>query len=115
MKIEQFIGTVAGIGTTISFLPQVISVVKNKSAYGISPMMFVVHTFGVVSWVVYGFEIGNYLIVGYNVVASILCFVILFYIVNDYFKPSKNIEELTTAEVTLDTTSCEKEFEDIDI
>ncbi len=48
------IGSVAAVCTTISFLPQLIRVWKRKSAHDISLTMFLLFSFGVACWLVYG-------------------------------------------------------------
>ena len=93
----QITGYLAGLGTTVSFLPQVLSVVRTKSTEGVSPMMFVIHTTGVILWVVYGVMIQNYIIVGYNVISCMLCSVILCYIVRDMTTTHIDQEEPTSS------------------
>lgn len=50
----EFIGFIAAVCTTISFLPQVIHAFKSKSTKDISLPMYVTLSFGVAMWFVYG-------------------------------------------------------------
>ncbi len=50
----ELIGIAAGAFTTLSFVPQVIQVVKTKSTKDISLPMFLMFTIGIFLWLVYG-------------------------------------------------------------
>ncbi len=52
--METIIGTIAGILTSISMLPQLIKVVREKEVENLSWGMIVVLLSGVSLWVVYG-------------------------------------------------------------
>lgn len=52
--MEILIGIAAGILTSISMLPQLIKVIKEKDVQTLSPVMIVVLLLGVSLWVVYG-------------------------------------------------------------
>jgi MtN3 and saliva related transmembrane protein len=54
MDIINWIGTLAGILTTIAFLPQVLKTWKTKSATDISLWMFLLFSSGVLLWLIYG-------------------------------------------------------------
>ena len=49
----------AAISTTVSFVPQLIRVWRRKSASDISLTMFLLFSFGLVCWLVYGLGIGS--------------------------------------------------------
>lgn len=66
------VGLVAGTGTTVSFLPQVIRVFRSRSVGDLSLSMFLIHSTGVALWVVYGVLMTDWIIVGFN--ATTLCF-----------------------------------------
>lgn len=66
------VGLAAGTGTTVSFLPQVLRVFRTRSVADLSPSMFLIHSTGVVLWVVYGTLMSDWIIVGFNV--ATLCF-----------------------------------------
>lgn len=52
--METVIGIVAGILTSVSMVPQLIKVIKEKDVVNLSPMMIGVLLAGVSLWVVYG-------------------------------------------------------------
>lgn len=52
--MEILIGIAAGILTSVSMLPQLIKVIKEKDVQTLSPVMIVVLLAGVALWVVYG-------------------------------------------------------------
>lgn len=54
IKFVDILGTVAGVITTLTFLPQVIKTWKEKSAKDISLMMFLIAATNEVMWIVYG-------------------------------------------------------------
>ncbi len=54
MNLETTLGLVAGLLTTMAFLPQVWQVWKSRSARDISLPMYLIFTLGVALWLVYG-------------------------------------------------------------
>lgn len=52
--MEILIGIAAGILTSVSMLPQLLKVIKEKDVEALSPVMIVVLLVGVSLWVVYG-------------------------------------------------------------
>lgn len=52
--MEIVIGIIAGIFTSISMVPQLIKVIKEKDVENISPIMITILLVGVSMWVVYG-------------------------------------------------------------
>jgi MtN3 and saliva related transmembrane protein len=66
--LQESIGMIAGMLTTIAFLPQTIKIWRSKSAKDVSLAMFVCFCVGVVLWVIYGFMLGAFLVILTNVV-----------------------------------------------
>jgi MtN3 and saliva related transmembrane protein len=54
VDIEFLTGISAGILTSISLLPQLIKIVKEKEAEDVSPAMLIILLCGVILWIVYG-------------------------------------------------------------
>jgi len=54
MNFVIFIGLIAALLTTISFLPQIIKTLKTKKTDDISLFMYILLSTGVFLWVVYG-------------------------------------------------------------
>ena len=71
------IGTVAAICTTLSFVPQLLHVWQRKSARDISLHMFLLFSFGVACWLIYGLSIGSGPITAANAVTLTLALAIL--------------------------------------
>lgn len=68
----EAIGTLAGIQTTVAFLPQVLKVWRSKSAQDISLATFSIFTSGVVCWLIYGLLIDSFSITAANMVTLLL-------------------------------------------
>lgn len=81
MNVEKFfvelLGIIAGTLTTISFLPQLVKIVKNKSAKDVSLLMFLIFTVGIFLWLVYGILTLTLAIIIANSVTIILALSIL--------------------------------------
>jgi len=79
--MQQFhvgiIGIIAGICTTISFIPQIIKILKTRHARDISLYMYIILTIGVFLWLVYGIFLGEIPIILANSVTLIMCFFLL--------------------------------------
>ena len=71
------LGYFAGLLTTIAFIPQVVKVWTSKSTSDISLIMFVVFTFGVLLWLIYGVIVNDYSLVITNLVTFSLSLSIL--------------------------------------
>ena len=81
----DLIGLMAATLTTLSFLPQVIKTIKTKDTKGISFLMYLSFTLGVLFWIIFGFLIDSYVIVGGNIVTFILAVTILMIKVKNIF------------------------------
>ncbi len=77
MDYVQMIGVVAGMLTTIAFLPQVIKTWKSKSAKDLSLGMFSIFCAGVILWLIYGILIGNLPIILANLTTLVLSLTLL--------------------------------------
>lgn len=75
----QLIGPIGALLTTISFLPQVLQVVKTKDVSGISLGMYIIFVLGVILWTLYGCILHDITIILSNGMTTILAGIILFY------------------------------------
>ena len=66
------LGTVAGLCTTGSFVPQVLKAWREGDTEAISMRMYVVTVSAFVLWIVYGFLIGSAPLVIFNIVSLLL-------------------------------------------
>lgn len=73
----ESIGMVAGLLTTLSFIPQAQRVWATRSTKDISLAMYLAFTCGVLLWVVYGFLIGSLSVMLANIVTLVLALFIL--------------------------------------
>lgn len=71
------IGVIAGICTTVSFIPQIIKILKTKHVRDISLYMFVILTFGIFLWLIYGILLGKFPIILANSTSFALCLFII--------------------------------------
>lgn len=77
MSLENVIGLAAGTLTTMSFLPQVIKVWKNRSSRDLSVTMLIAFSSGVTLWLVYGILTYTPPIIITNIATLILAVTIL--------------------------------------
>ncbi len=76
----ELIGLTAAILTTIAFVPQVIKVIRSKKTNNLSLTTYVIFTFGIGLWLVYGlFKKSISMILG-NGITLVLSSLILYYI-----------------------------------
>jgi MtN3 and saliva related transmembrane protein len=73
----DLIGSAAALATTVSFLPQLFRVWQRKSARDISLTMFLLFSFGLVCWLIYGIGLGSMPIIVANIVTLTLALAIL--------------------------------------
>ena len=72
-----YLGYIAAILTTSSFLPQAILTIKTKDTQSLSLSMYSLFTLGVLCWLVYGIFISNKAIIFANAITFILALTIL--------------------------------------
>lgn len=73
----DLVGYVAATCTTLSFLPQLVRVLKLRSARDISLGMFLVFSFGTALWLTYGLFIHSWPVMAANAVTLVLSISIL--------------------------------------
>lgn len=72
------IGFAAAFCTTAAFVPQLVRVLKLKSAHEISLGTFLLFSIGVFLWLIYGLHVGSKPIIASNAVTLVLSLSILF-------------------------------------
>jgi MtN3 and saliva related transmembrane protein len=77
MNMTDTIGLIAGVLTTISFVPQVVKIWRSRSARDISYAMYACFVSGVSLWLCYGIAIGALPLVLNNSVVLLLAITIL--------------------------------------
>jgi MtN3 and saliva related transmembrane protein len=76
--MDHLIGPLAAILTTISFVPQVVQVLKTKNTEGISLGMYALFVSGVFLWLIHGFIIQDLPIIAANAVTFVLASIVLY-------------------------------------
>lgn len=77
--MEQFIGYLAAILTTASFVPQAIKTIRTRNTQGISLVMYIMFSTGVLLWFIYGIAIHDIPLVIANGVTLCFAAIILVY------------------------------------
>lgn len=77
MDFTTTLGLLAGVLTTTSFFPQLLKLVRTKSAKDISRGMFVMFCTGVMLWLIYGVLHRDVALIAANSVTLILALTIL--------------------------------------
>ena len=90
MNVDIF-GYFAAILTTAAFLPQLIKTLKTKKADDVSLTTLIMFIIGVLSWIIYGYQISSIPILVANLVTLILNLLIL--ISKIYFSKKKIINK----------------------
>ena len=79
MDWVKIVGYLAAAATTIAFLPQAFHTIKTKDTKGISLGMYLVFTFCVVMWLLYGIFLKDVPIIAANTITLVLTAIILVY------------------------------------
>ena len=75
----EIIGLIAAPFTTVAFIPQVLKILKNRDASGVSVSMYVIMLIGICIWLYFGILIGSIAVVTANIISGILqLFIIIF-------------------------------------
>lgn len=72
-------GSIAGVLTTLAFVPQVIKVIKTKDTKSLSLGMYMMQVTGVALWLIHGLVIGDIALTVANGVTFCLSLIILAY------------------------------------
>jgi MtN3 and saliva related transmembrane protein len=76
--LNDFVGYLAALLTTASFVPQALLTLRSRDVSGISSAMYSVFTVGVALWLLYGMALGEWPIIAANAVTLALAATILF-------------------------------------
>lgn len=91
MTLIDLIGSLAGILTTVSFVPQVVKTWRSGSAEDISLFMFILFSLGVLLWLVYGLAISSRPVIIANAITLVLAFSILVMKLRHMWQQSRRI------------------------
>lgn len=79
MNTTALLGLMAATCTTVSFVPQVIQILKTRNTKGISLGMYIIFTFGILCWVLYGIFLGEAPLIIGNAITLVLSLIILIF------------------------------------
>ncbi len=75
----EIVGLIAGVLTTIAYLPQVRKTWKTKSVKELSLSMYIVMFVGVMLWLTYGMLIDSISIILANIVTGVLTSLLIYF------------------------------------
>lgn len=73
----EWLGYMAAVLTTLSFVPQAVKTIRSKDTGSISISMYLMFTVGIGFWLAYGLAIGSWPMIGSNCVTLLLAGTIL--------------------------------------
>ncbi|MGB0864817.1 MAG: SemiSWEET transporter [Saprospiraceae bacterium] len=79
MDTTFWLGNLAAVLTSLSFLPQAIQVIKTKDTKSISLPMYLMFVIGIALWLVYGLLKNDLPLILANIITLIFSSIILFY------------------------------------
>ncbi len=77
LYVAELIGYAAAFCGTVSLIPQIIKLWKERSAKAISAIMYLIYTLGVVLWLIYGIMINSIPLIIAEIITLILSIAIL--------------------------------------
>ncbi|WP_299392115.1 SemiSWEET transporter [uncultured Gelidibacter sp.] len=89
MTLEEIIGIVAGVLTTVAVLPQIIKAIKTREVEDVSPYMYIILCGGVGLWTVYGVFKMDWPIIVTNGISFILNGIMLYIVLRSWKKNRK--------------------------
>lgn len=87
MESTTLIGILAACCTTISFVPQVLQILRTGNVEGISIGMYSIFTTGIALWLAYGLFLNDLPIIAANLVTLLLCLAVLRLTIKHRLKP----------------------------
>ena len=95
--MAEYIGFLAAILTTASFVPQAVKILRTRQTEGISLIMYAMFTLGVAVWLAYGILLASPSIIAANLVTFCLASTILILKAKAVFAPPQPIAQGATA------------------
>jgi MtN3 and saliva related transmembrane protein len=77
VTVANIVGTVAGLCSMVSFVPQIVKIVREKDAASVALRMYVVTVTGFVLWTAYGLLLKSWPVAVSNAVCLVLTVAIL--------------------------------------
>ncbi len=86
MDVYEIVGYMAGIMTAVCFLPQTIKTLKTRQTKDISFWSYLIYSFGLACWIIYGSYLDSVQMVVFNSVSLIFSLAILSIIISNLLK-----------------------------
>lgn len=77
MPWQEIIGFVAGFGTTVAAMPDLLSMLRRHSSQGMNPTMAAIMGVSQVVWIYYGLLIGSLPVIVWNSIAVVINFLMV--------------------------------------
>jgi len=82
----EYIGYVAAVCTTVSFLPQAFKIMRSKKTNDISLIMYSLLVVGVILWTIYGIYLNDWSLIIANSITSISATIVLVFKIKNVVK-----------------------------
>jgi len=82
----EYLGYVAAVCTTVSFLPQAFKIMRSKKTNDISLIMYSLLVVGVILWTIYGIYLNDWSLIIANSITSISATVVLVFKIKNVVK-----------------------------
>ncbi len=92
--MNETIGMIAGFCTTISFVPQIIRIIKTNDTAGISFYMYLIFVIGLLLWLFYGILIQSNAVIFTNAATFILAGTVLIMKLRNMIFKDKSAEKI---------------------
>lgn len=89
LEVVDIIGIIGGILVIICLLPQLITIIKNKSAKDVSLIMYIILLSGQILWMVYGILKNDLQVMITNIISGIITLIIIICAI--YFNGVSNV------------------------
>lgn len=73
----EWLGMIAAVLTTASFVPQAVKTIRTRETHGISLWMYAIFTTGIAFWFAYGFVLHSWPMIVSNAITFVLAATIL--------------------------------------
>ena len=78
--IGELLGYIAGICIAVCFMPQTIQTIRSKNVNGLSLYSYIIYSFGILCWILYGIYIHSLQMILFNTISLFFAVTILYMI-----------------------------------
>ena len=99
LSVTEIIGFCAAIMTTLSFVPQIVLIIRTRRTSGISLLMYSIYVVGIVMWFAYGVLTGSLPLILSQTVTLMITGSILFIAARERFSRMGTLQSRAPGEV----------------